>query len=98
METKTKNCDIWNFSVNLRYNITLTIGTIFILLDPHPVEKLMEGDIPIFISRLKDVILKSPSTYLLVSIDSQIQVNTEFAFFFTGENLTLTSFAPLATS
>ena len=66
-ETWTQNRYFWIFNVNLRDNSILRIGTIFRVLDPLPVERFMEGDIPLLVSKVKAVIFKSQYTYFLVS-------------------------------
>ena len=96
METQTQNHDIWNYNINVRENVTLTIGTIFWVLAPRQVEVLLVVYIPLLVSKFKSVILNSTSTYFTVSIYHHIQGSTIFSFFITVEKLIITGFAPLA--
>ena len=57
----------------------------------------MAGDIPLLVSKFKDIILKQEYTYLLLSIDNQIQGNTTFSIFITVAKLTTSGFTPPAT-
>ena len=78
MEIWAKNYDLWNSNVNLSDNSTVTIGTVFKFLAPHPVEISMAGYITPLVSKFKAVTLKSPYNYSPVSIENNTQGKTEF--------------------
>ena len=78
MEIWAKNYDLWNFNVNLSDNSTVTIGTVFKFLAPHPVEISMAGYITPLVSKFKSVTLKLPYNYFPVSIEKNIQGKINF--------------------
>ena len=61
METRNQNRDLWKMNVEHRDNGMLTIGTIFRILAPRPVESFMVGDIPLVVSKFPCFLMETPS-------------------------------------
>ena len=97
METRTKNKDMWKFNVELRDNGTVTIGTVFCILAPRPVENLMKGDIPLIESKFPAMVMNTPRTFLPVEIDYQVTGNHCFAFCLKNVELSVAAFTPVST-
>ena len=97
METRTKNKDMWKFNVELRDNGTVTIGTVFRILVPLPVENLMKGDIPLIESKFPAMVMNTPRIFLPIEIDYQVTGNHCFAFCLKNVELSVTAFTPVST-
>ena len=97
METRTKNKDMWKLNVELRDNGTVTIGTLFRIHAPRPVENLMNGDIPLIESKFPAMVMKTPKTFLPVDINYQVTGNHCFAFCLKDVEISVSAFTPVST-
>ena len=98
METRTQNRDLWKMNVEHRDDGKLTIGTVFRMLAPRPVESFMVGDIPLLVTKFPVIIMSVPHHFPRVSVDYQIQGNSAFAFVMRGMKLKVGGLTPIATS
>ena len=98
MESRTENKSLRNHNVEHRDNGAVTIGTIFRLLAPRPIENLMVGDIALLVSKFPARLMKDPSMLVSVGIVPQTQGNTSFTFVSNNTTITLDGFTPVATS
>ena len=97
METRTKNKEMWKRNVELRDNGILTIGTVFRILAPRPIENLMKGDIPLIESKFPAMVMNTPRIFLPIEIDYQVTGNHCFAFCLKNVELSVTAFTPVST-
>ena len=88
---------MWKFNVELRDNGTVTIGTVFRILAPRPIENLMKGDIPLIESKFPAMVMNTPRIFLPIEIDYQVTGNHCFAFCLKNVELSVTAFTPVST-
>ena len=98
METRNQNRDLWKMNVEHRDNGMLTIGTIFRILAPRPVESFMVGDIPLVVSKFPCILMETPSKFKEVKVDNQVEGNGAFAFVSKEMTLELSGLTPVTTS
>ena len=98
MEGRTENKRLWKYNCELRDNGVITIGTVFRLLAPRPIENVMVGDIPLLVSKFPARVLKDPSRFVSIGINLQTQGNESFAFVANNANITIDGFTPVPTS
>lgn len=92
MEARGSNQELWNRSIELRDNGTVTIGTVLRLLSPRPIQNFMANNVPLLCSHYPALILKNPPIFLHVSIKDLVETNASFAF---CENFTKLSISPV---
>lgn len=97
METKTQNKELWKLNPNLRDNGVLSIGTVFRILAPRPIDQLMYGDIPLVVTKFKAVLMKLPPIFPNIPVELGILGDVSLAFCVVGATLKLTGLTPVQT-
>lgn len=98
MEARNQNKQLWNSNLEWRDNGVISIGTIFCILGPRPIDNVMSGDVPMLQSDFPAVIMKPPKLFVPVNIDPMIQGNTALAFTINNVELSVSGFTPVSTS
>lgn len=98
METKTQNTLLWGLNPTYRDNGVLSIGTVFRVLAPRPVDQLMYGDVPLLVTKFKTVIMKLPRIFPDVPVELGILGDTSLGFCIVGATLKLTGLTPVQTT
>jgi hypothetical protein len=98
METRTENKSLWTHNVELRDNGMLTIGAIFRMLAPRPIENLMVGDIPLLVTKFPVRMMKPIYMYRSIDVDPQIGGNNSFAFTLNNACIEVDGLSPIMTS
>jgi hypothetical protein len=98
MEARNQNKQLWNSNLEWRDNGVISIGTIFRILGPRPIDNVMSGDVPMLQSDFPAVIMKPPKLFVPVNIDPMIQGNTALAFTINNVELSVSGFTPVSTS
>eukprot|EP00957_Ditylum_brightwellii_P163173 12424996-Ditylum_brightwellii.AAC.1 len=81
MESRNSNNLPWQRNTQLHDNGMITIGAIFIILVPLPIENLMSGNTPIVETCYPVIVMKHSSQHIpTVKIDYSIEGNTANAF------------------
>jgi hypothetical protein len=97
MEARNQNKQLWNSNLEWRDNGVISIGTIFRILGPRPIDNVMSGDVPMLQSDFPAVIMKPPKLFVPVNIDPMIQGNTALAFTINNVELSVSGFTPVST-
>ena len=98
MEARNMNSNLWNKNVNHRDNGAISIGSVFRISCPLPIEKYMSNDIPMLTTHLPAILLKLPDSFIPIRMNEQIESSTSLAFIHNGAKIDVNYTAPLKTS
>ena len=87
MEARNLNSTLWSRNVHHRDSGSITIGSIFRVPCPLPIESWMRGDIPLIVSHFPVFLMKYPTHIPTIQMNTEIGGNTSLAFVYNGVDL-----------
>ena len=97
MEARNQNMNLWAKNINLRDNGAISIGSLIRFPCPMPIQQYMRCDIPLLMSQLPAILLKTPkmNTHPL---NHEIESNTSLGFIYRGAIVNICFSSVLKTS